>query len=56
MLIDGINGATDLTIHDVRTEGPDWGDLPDSYATTYASNGPRHVIGSLYLGSRIDAI
>ncbi len=36
-------------------KGMDLGDLPDSYGTTLASNGPRHSIGALYLGSLIDA-
>ena len=34
----------------------DWGDLPDPlYPTLSANNGPRHVIGDLYLGACIDA-
>lgn len=34
----------------------DWGDLPEPlYPTLSASNGPRHVIGDLYLGACIDA-
>lgn len=60
LLIDGYNDATDLTIGEIRTAEFDWGDLPDSsvggpdYPTQYADNGPRHLIGSLYLGSLID--
>ncbi len=35
----------------------DWGDLPDSYATTAASNGPRHTItvNGPYLGNALDS-
>lgn len=60
LLIDGYNDATDLTIGVIETTEFDWGDLPDSsvggpnYPTRYVNNGPRHVIGSLYLGSLID--
>lgn len=61
MWINGYNEATDLTIDTVRTTAVDWGDLPDAsvggpdYATRGSANGPRHVIGNLYLGSLIDA-
>jgi len=33
----------------------DYGDAPDSYSTVAASNGARHVVGSLYLGASVDA-
>ncbi|GEM_PF-888596 len=33
----------------------DYGDAPAPYATLLASNGARHITGSLYLGSSIDA-
>ncbi len=36
-------------------EQSDLGDAPDSYATLRSSNGPRHLIGSLTLGTTIDA-
>lgn len=32
----------------------DYGDLPDTYGTTLASNGARHTQGSYFLGSLID--
>ncbi len=32
----------------------DFGDLPDTYGTTLASNGARHTSGSYFLGSLID--
>ncbi len=32
----------------------DLGDLPDSYGTLIASNGPRHSTGNLFLGATID--
>jgi len=36
------------------TAQTDWGDLPDTYSTTLASNGPRHIKGDLWLGSIVD--
>jgi len=33
----------------------DLGDLPDSYGTRLGSDGARHVVGSLYLGTAVDA-
>ncbi len=34
----------------------DWGDNPDSYGTTLATNGPRHgIISTLFMGSVVDA-
>lgn len=33
----------------------DYGDAPDSYGTYRASNGPRHILGDLRLGSSWDA-
>lgn len=32
----------------------DYGDAPNSYRVTRADDGPRHVIGSIFLGSAID--
>ncbi|MCG8650650.1 MAG: GEVED domain-containing protein, partial [Pirellulales bacterium] len=32
----------------------DYGDAPSSYQVTFAENGPRHLIGSLFLGGSID--
>lgn len=54
----------DLTIHEVGTAGLDWGDLPDEstegshpdYPTQFANNGPRHAIGTLFLGAEIDSV
>lgn len=34
----------------------DWGDLPDTYSTSLAAGGPRHVPGALYLGPTIGDI
>lgn len=31
----------------------DMGDLPDSYATTLGVDGPRHTVGSIYLGTAL---
>ena len=37
------------------TANTDWGDLPNTYSTTLASNGARHILsGILYLGSRVE--
>ena len=32
----------------------DFGDLPDSYGTLLTSNGPRHILSTLYMGSVVD--
>ncbi len=32
----------------------DFGDAPDTYQTSFDAAGPRHGIGNLYLGSRVD--
>lgn len=32
----------------------DWGDLPNSYETTYGSNGANHTVSGPYLGSCVD--
>lgn len=38
------------------TQCLDWGDLPDTYDTTFAEDGPRHIINeNLYLGECVDA-
>lgn len=53
--------AADGEVEDHLIQGAqqaDFGDAPDSYATTFASNGPRHgiVAGStLFLGSCVDS-
>ena len=33
----------------------DLGDAPDSYATLRSTDGPRHMVGSLFLGAGVDA-
>jgi hypothetical protein len=40
--------------HRVRIADLDWGDAPDSYGTLSISNGPASVVGSLFLGQRVD--
>jgi len=55
LLIDGYHNDTDIQIDNISIDTFDWGDLPDSYKTLLASDGPRHVIGSLYLGASIDS-
>lgn len=45
-----------LDVPIVAASTVDYGDLPDSYQmTTLAQNGAGHVLGTVYLGSRIDA-
>ncbi|RIL10424.1 hypothetical protein DCC79_08055, partial [bacterium] len=34
----------------------DWGDLPDTYRTSLASNGARHATGALFLGATVGDI
>lgn len=46
-------GATTSNPYSVNTIADDFGDLPDSYHTTLASDGPRHRVGTLFLGSGI---
>ncbi len=37
-----------------RVASYDWGDLPDSYGTSLAANGPRHSLSGLTLGTHFD--
>lgn len=47
--------SVDLTIDLFEaTAQTDWGDLPDTYRTSSAQDGPRHVKDNLYLGPNID--
>ncbi|MDA1163521.1 MAG: beta-propeller fold lactonase family protein, partial [Planctomycetota bacterium] len=39
----------------VRTIPLDFGDAPDSFGTTLENDGPRHVVGTLFLGDAIDS-
>ncbi|MDA1051509.1 MAG: GEVED domain-containing protein [Planctomycetota bacterium] len=50
-------GADNLNMDhiDFATVEADFGDAPDSYLTLLASDGPRHTLGTLRLGSEIDA-
>ncbi|MEO0595854.1 MAG: SdrD B-like domain-containing protein, partial [Chloroflexota bacterium] len=55
----GANGETDdnsnLTVDFGFVTVYDWGDNPDSYGTSAATNGPNHrIITGLYLGGTID--
>lgn len=50
---DGSTGPYELRI----TESipiDDFGDAPDTYGTVLTSDGPRHLVGSLFLGAEID--
>ena len=52
---DGALTASETITISVSSVALDFGDAPDSYKTSLASDGPRHVIGSLFLGSAVDA-
>ncbi len=53
---DTVNYATTVASVSINVvEASDLGDAPDSYATLRSSDGPRHVVGSLTLGTAIDA-
>ena len=57
LLIDGtVTLGADLNIDWFGTTATqrDYGDLPDAYGTTQASNGARHVVDSLKLGATVD--
>jgi hypothetical protein len=55
-LVTTINGANVTDVDFGFFASIDFGDLPNSsYNTKLSSEGPRHVIGSLYLGSSVDA-
>jgi hypothetical protein len=47
--------STSASVQIDVVERSDLGDAPDSYATLRASNGPRHLVGSLLLGEAVDA-
>ena len=46
-------GTTNSNTYAINTIADDFGDLPDSYRTLLASDGPRHRAGSLFLGGGI---
>jgi hypothetical protein len=51
-----ISAGADMTISFIRaTSLYDFGDLPAGYNVTGAEGGPRHVTGSLHLGTSLDA-
>jgi 6-phosphogluconolactonase (cycloisomerase 2 family) len=50
----GALSASETITISVSSVALDFGDAPDSYKTTLANDGPRHVIGSLFLGSAVD--
>jgi uncharacterized repeat protein (TIGR01451 family) len=48
--------ATDISHYFGQNEDYDFGDAPNSYGTTLAANGARHLLGtSIYLGACVDA-
>ena len=46
--------ASETITISVSSVALDFGDAPASYSTTLANDGPRHVIGSLFLGPAVD--
>ncbi len=57
MDIDGTTSpGADLNLDTVEvTSTLDFGDLPNAYGTSLASNGPRHTSGALRLGPQVDS-
>jgi hypothetical protein len=54
--VSGTIVATDPSHYFGQSANFDFGDAPDSYGTTFASNGARHVLGTnVYLGACVDA-
>ena len=54
------DGETASDVDFLNSAPLDFGDLPDSYGTTLADNGPRHIVGGypfgeLYLGQNVDS-
>jgi hypothetical protein len=50
------NGSDSNTDDETVTAAADYGDLPNSYSTLLANNGPRHLLSAnLYLGACVDS-
>jgi len=47
--------ASETIVISVSSVGLDFGDAPVTFSTLLADDGPRHVIGSLFLGKTVDA-
>jgi len=47
--------ASETFLISVTSVGLDFGDAPATFKTTLTDDGPRHVIGSLFLGNSVDA-
>jgi 6-phosphogluconolactonase (cycloisomerase 2 family) len=47
--------ASETILISVSSVELDFGDAPSSFKTTLADDGPRHVVGSLFLGNAIDS-
>jgi len=47
--------ASETIVISVSSAGLDFGDAPVTFSTLLADDGPRHVIGSLFLGKTVDA-
>lgn len=52
---DGALTASETITISVSSVSLDFGDAPDSYGTTLANDGARHVVGSLFLGPAFDS-
>lgn len=52
---DGALTASETISITVSSDALDFGDAPASFGTLLADDGPRHVIGSLFLGQAVDA-
>ena len=52
---DGARCAMAAVVDEDSDPTVDYGDAPDTYGTSLDSNGPRHGVSGLYLGSLVDA-
>ncbi|MDH7486775.1 MAG: SdrD B-like domain-containing protein [Anaerolineae bacterium] len=50
-----IPNVSDRDDAEVRIYDLDFGDLPNPYPTLLANNGPRHIIGDVWMGPTVDA-
>lgn len=51
----GVTNSANFTIDTVLLTGADFGDLPNSFGTLLASNGARHDLSTLFLGTSVNA-
>ncbi len=56
LTVETVESGADIVL-DLTASGPtrDFGDLPDSYKTTLAEDGPRHSRGNIFLGETVSS-